>query len=272
QLRKIEAIRKQIDKSGKPIDLEVDGGIDAVTCRQAIDAGADVNAAGAGYTALHAAALRGDLATVEALLARGADPNVPLTRGSPVRRFGSQWALNTPMTGGTPLLVAALFLEVDIVRALLAAGARPDVPVADGTTPLLAAAGIDVEHEARPSDLTRWNVVDSDSPSVPRDEAEVLATVRLLVEAGANVNHANETGETALHAAARAGLVPLIEALAKAGATLDATNAAGQTPLDLTLPRAPQPGRGGGFPGHPEAEARLRQLGARTSAEIQRGR
>ena len=29
QLRKIEAIRKQIDKLGKPIDLEVDGGIDA---------------------------------------------------------------------------------------------------------------------------------------------------------------------------------------------------------------------------------------------------
>src|ERR671928_477596 len=31
QLRKIEAIRKQIDKSGRAIDLEVDGGIDAET-------------------------------------------------------------------------------------------------------------------------------------------------------------------------------------------------------------------------------------------------
>ena len=46
QLRKIEAIRKQIDKTGKAIDLEVDGGIDAVTCRRAIDAGADVLVAG----------------------------------------------------------------------------------------------------------------------------------------------------------------------------------------------------------------------------------
>ena len=46
QLRKIEAIRKSIDKLGKDIDLEVDGGIDAVTCRQAIDAGADVLVAG----------------------------------------------------------------------------------------------------------------------------------------------------------------------------------------------------------------------------------
>ncbi len=46
QLRKIEAIRKSIDKLGKDIDLEVDGGIDAETCRQAIDAGADVLVAG----------------------------------------------------------------------------------------------------------------------------------------------------------------------------------------------------------------------------------
>jgi ribulose-phosphate 3-epimerase len=46
QLRKIEAIRKSIDKTGKTIDLEVDGGIDAGTYRQAIDAGADVLVAG----------------------------------------------------------------------------------------------------------------------------------------------------------------------------------------------------------------------------------
>ncbi len=46
QLRKIEAIRKSIDKLGKPIDLEVDGGIDADTARLAIDAGADALVAG----------------------------------------------------------------------------------------------------------------------------------------------------------------------------------------------------------------------------------
>jgi ribulose-phosphate 3-epimerase len=46
QLRKIEAVRKQIDKLGKPIDLEVDGGIDPETARRAIDAGADVLVAG----------------------------------------------------------------------------------------------------------------------------------------------------------------------------------------------------------------------------------
>jgi ribulose-phosphate 3-epimerase len=46
QLRKIEAIRKMIDKSGRDIRLEVDGGIDANTAPRAIAAGADVLVAG----------------------------------------------------------------------------------------------------------------------------------------------------------------------------------------------------------------------------------
>lgn len=46
QLRKIEAVRKMIDKTGRPIHLEVDGGVDPVTARQCVDAGADVLVAG----------------------------------------------------------------------------------------------------------------------------------------------------------------------------------------------------------------------------------
>ena len=46
QLKKIAAIRKMIDASGRTIDLEVDGGIDAATARQAVVAGADVLVAG----------------------------------------------------------------------------------------------------------------------------------------------------------------------------------------------------------------------------------
>lgn len=45
-LPKIEAVRKRIDGLGKPIDLEVDGGINGETARQAVDAGADVLVAG----------------------------------------------------------------------------------------------------------------------------------------------------------------------------------------------------------------------------------
>ena len=46
QLKKIEAVRKMIDKSGRAIDLEVDGGVDAATARQCVEAGADVLVAG----------------------------------------------------------------------------------------------------------------------------------------------------------------------------------------------------------------------------------
>lgn len=46
QLRKIEAIAKMIAKTGRHIDLQVDGGIDTVTAPQAIDAGANVLVAG----------------------------------------------------------------------------------------------------------------------------------------------------------------------------------------------------------------------------------
>ena len=46
QLKKVEAIRKRIDALGKPIHLEVDGGVNAETARLCVDAGADVLVAG----------------------------------------------------------------------------------------------------------------------------------------------------------------------------------------------------------------------------------
>ena len=45
-LRKLEALRKRIDSLGRPIDLEIDGGINFETAPQAIAAGADVLVAG----------------------------------------------------------------------------------------------------------------------------------------------------------------------------------------------------------------------------------
>ena len=66
QLRKIEAIRKSIDKLGKAIDLEVDGGIDPATARLAIAAGADVLVAGTASFRGGPAAYAGNIAALKA--------------------------------------------------------------------------------------------------------------------------------------------------------------------------------------------------------------
>ena len=67
QLRKIEAVRRQIDASGKAIHLQVDGGVDARTAPLCIDAGADVLVAGSAtfrggpdHYASNIASLRGE--------------------------------------------------------------------------------------------------------------------------------------------------------------------------------------------------------------------
>jgi uncharacterized protein len=226
-----------------------------------LEAGADPNAAGSGYTALHAAALRGDVTLVKALLAKGANPNALLTKGSPVRRFGSQWALSTPFKGGTPLIVAAAYLEVGVMRALLDAGAQANVTLPAGMSALHLAAGASIDNEARPSDLTRWNVIDSDTPVIPRSKEDAIAAVQMLIEGGADVTQISESGDTVLHAAASVNEPALIELLASRGAPLNVRNKAGQTPLSLTLPRKSE-GRGSGFAGYPEAEAMLRKLGS----------
>ena len=69
QLRKIEAIRQTIDKRGLDVLVEVDGGVNAETARQCIDAGADVLVAGSAtfkggpdHYASNILALRGEAA------------------------------------------------------------------------------------------------------------------------------------------------------------------------------------------------------------------
>lgn len=67
QLAKVEAVRRMIDKSGRAIDLEVDGGIDADSAARCIAAGADALVAGTSvfrdgpdHYAARIAALRGE--------------------------------------------------------------------------------------------------------------------------------------------------------------------------------------------------------------------
>ena len=268
----VESARLLLDKGADVNDTAADGNSALVlsafqghgpVARLLLERGADPNAAGAGYSALHAAVLRGDAATVKALLAKGANPDARLTRGSPVRRFGSQWALPNNLAGATPLFIATIYLEIDLMRGLLAAGASPVLGLADGTSPVHIAAGAEVAREARPSDVARLGINDVDVPEIPRPESELLTAMRLLLDHGAKVTEVNAAGDTPLHAAAGAGLTGVIQLLVDRGAALDATNKAGQTPLALTMPREgrqrPDPERAARAKA---AEALLRSLGA----------
>ena len=64
QLRKIEAVRKTIDSSGREIRLEVDGGINPETARQCVEAGADVLVAGSSSFAGGPARYAGNIAAL----------------------------------------------------------------------------------------------------------------------------------------------------------------------------------------------------------------
>ena len=104
-----------------------------------LESGADPNAAAAGYSALHWALLRRDTEVVRALLAKGADPNMPLRTDTPFRRLSPlDLSFHPAWIGATPYWLAAKFAELDIMRVLAAARADTRSGIEDGTTPLMA--------------------------------------------------------------------------------------------------------------------------------------
>ena len=183
-----------------------------------LEEGADPDAAGAGYTALHVAVLTGDLDVVQALLAHGANPNAPVTSGTPVLRNGVELHLGSHLVGATSFWLAAKFAEVEIMRVLAAGGADPAVALKDGTTPLMVAAGIgwpaggSVDRRERYLRLVRQAEIE--------DEHGTLAAVRLVVELGADVSATNAAGKTALDGAVALGFDTVVGFLKAQGAKL----------------------------------------------------
>jgi len=199
-----------------------------------IERGANVNDGRVGYTALHAAVLRADLAVVKALLAHGANPNVAMTKGTPMRRTSQDFDLPAALIPSTPYLLAARFLEPDIVRALGAGGADPAPAMRDGTTAVMLAAALGA---SATTDRRGVALIDGGRAAT---EALVLRTVDALSETGADIKAANQAGDTALHAAAAAGLDRVVARLVALGAPINARNGRGQTPLGaVTARRAP---------------------------------
>ena len=195
-----------------------------------LEKGANPDAAESGYTALHAAVLRSDLKLVQALLARKANPDLRTTKGTPLRRDTTDFNLPATLIGSTPYLLAARFLEPEIMKALAAGGADKTLTMRDGTTALMLATGASSGNGS-----TRRGIAVIDG-AVIEPESAVLQSVAAALDLGADVNASNQAGETALHAAASKGLNTVVQLLADKGAQLNAKNKRGLTPLASLMP------------------------------------
>jgi ankyrin repeat protein len=153
---------------------------------------------------------------IQMLLERGADPNIRVKEVPPLRRWmyllGGSLAW-VDFTGQTPFLLASFSGDVTTMRLLLKHKADPNVATAGGTTPLMAAAGVN------------WVV----NQTFTEGEPALLEAVKLCFELGQDVNATNSMGLTAAMGAANRGSDSIIEFLASKGARLDVKDKVGRT-------------------------------------------
>jgi ankyrin repeat protein len=180
------------------------------------------------------------LRVIKSLLKHGADVNARNTDMEP-RWSGARYRRR--LVGATAFLFAAKAADVEVMRLLLENGADPKINTYANITPLQAVAGI------------AW-ASNQDRAS----EAQVLEAAKLLVEeTGADVNEANDTGETAMHGAAYRGANSVVQYLFDKGAKLDVQALDGRTPLKV----AEGVEYGNSFAAQPHTAELLRKLGAK---------
>ncbi len=262
----VETARVLIDAGADPNDAAASGTSTLVIAAHSghgrlgiylLEQGANPNAAGAGYTALHAAVLRSQAELVDALLAHGADVNAVVEHGTPGRRFSADFSIRHQLIGANAFWLAARYGEPEILRSLAARDASARIMPGNGMSALQAAMGI-----PRNAAENRRNQVDA--PELDRADLERITfdLTEQILEAGVEVNLADERGNTALHDAVRSGFASVVDLLASHGANLDAINERGETPLALAESELPVPGSNGLRTSRPEIAELLRRLGA----------
>jgi ankyrin repeat protein len=152
------------------------------------------------------------------LLDKGADPNAPYVKAIPPRQ--AQGNINVP-AGATPLYRAVRAIDLAAAQLLVDRGANPAIAIKDGSTPLMAAAGLGAP---RGGDEEVTEAGDRNDP---------IDVMKALIAKGADVNATNDAGMTPLHYAAARGSDRIVEFLAAQGARFDVKNKQGRTPSDL---------------------------------------
>jgi ankyrin repeat protein len=159
---------------------------------------------------------------VRLLLEHGANPNAAL--GKPIIQRQHTFGDFTLAEGATPLLRAAKSGDVELVKALVAAGADPKHTMPDGATSLMYAAGLG------------WRNGSPLAPSYDQgSDEEAIATIEFLVEQGLDLNAQDKNGNTALHAAigGRSSEKIITYLVKEARADLTIRNAKGQNALEF---------------------------------------
>ncbi len=199
-----------------------------------IKAGADPNDIRSGFTALHALTwvrkpphgddesgqappdTRGRLSSLDfirEIVKEGADVNAPLGPNARAKAFGA-----ISFNQATPFLLASRNADLPMMKLLIELGADPMRPNADGSTPLMAAAGLGCyapDEEAGTED-------------------ECVAACEYLLSLGADINAVDKKNQTVMHGAAYKSLPKLALLLAAKGAKIEVWNQKnnkGWTPL-----------------------------------------
>ena len=199
---------------------------------QLLDAGANPNADALGYTVLHAlirvrnpgagdndpapdgSGTMSSLEFVKRLVAGGANVNARMTKRANLTntRFSE--------IGATPFLLAAVTADTALMKTLADLGADPLLTNNEGTTALMAAAGVG----------TRSPGEDAGT------EEEVLEAMEVALSFGIDINAVDNHGETAMHGAAYKNLPAAVKFLAGKGARINIWNRKnefGWTPLTI---------------------------------------
>jgi ankyrin repeat protein len=199
-----------------------------------IKAGADPNDIRSGFTALHALTwvrkpphgddesgqpppdTHGKLSSLEfirELVKAGANPNALLGTEAKAKAFGA-----ISFNKATPFLLASRNADLSMMKLLVELGADPHKPNADGSTPLMAAAGLGCYAPAEEAGT----------------EDECVAACDYLISLGADINAVDKRNQTAMHGAAYKSLPKVAKLLASKGAKIDVWNQKndkGWTPL-----------------------------------------
>jgi len=154
---------------------------------------------------------------IEYLLEHGANVDAQTRELPPSRRW--LYSLNdvswVDFTGQTPFLRAALSGDTLAMRLLHQHGADPNLATHAGTTPLMAAAGVN------------WVVAQTYTVS----PESLLEAVELCLSLGNDINATNSMGLSALIGAANRGSNEIIRYLVEQGADLDVIDVEGRSAI-----------------------------------------